>query len=51
MYDRAWPRWLWSYTVGPHTYIRMSPPPGASIASLRRLFVLYTRIVTGVAGA
>src|SRR5438309_10842360 len=43
MYERAWPRWLKSYVVGPHTYILTTPGVRGTNGSFRRVRVLYNR--------
>src|SRR5437762_5960544 len=43
MYERAWPRWLKSYVVGPQTYIFTTPGVRGTKGSFRRVRVLYNR--------
>ena len=43
MYERAWPRWLKSYVVGPQTYIFTTPGVRGTNGSFRRVRVLYNR--------
>src|SRR6266571_4961335 len=43
MYDLAWPRWLWSYVVGPHTYILTIPGVRDENGSFLLERVLYKR--------
>src|SRR6266511_3228121 len=43
MYERAWPRWLWSYVVGPQTYILTTPGVRGENGSFLRERVLYNR--------
>src|SRR6266508_218044 len=43
MYERAWPRWLWSYVVGPQTYILTTPGVRGENGSFLLERVLYNR--------
>ncbi len=43
MYERAWPRWLWSYVVGPQTYILTTPGIRDENGSFLLDRVLYNR--------
>src|SRR6266571_5060927 len=43
MYERAWPRWLWSYVVGPQTYIFTTPGVRDENGSFLLERVLYNR--------
>src|SRR3989442_9019591 len=43
MYERAWPRWLKSYVVGPQTYILTTPGVRGTNASFFLVRVLYNR--------
>src|SRR5437667_11014237 len=43
MYERAWPRWLKSYVVGPQTYIFTTPGVRGTNGSFRRVRVLDNR--------
>src|SRR6266704_3802860 len=43
MYERAWPRWLYSYVVGPQTYILTTPGVRGENGSFLLERVLYNR--------